>query len=260
MKIFFAGDIVGDSGRAVFMKHAALMKAKGEADIIIANAENTAGGSGITEKLAKEIFAAGCDVMTLGDHVWDKREVFPFLKEEARIVRPANFPAESPGHGSCVIIGPRGISIGVICLLGRTFIKYPSDCPFKSLDREIQGMKAAGVKVIIVDMHAEATSEKVALGYYADGRVSAVLGTHTHIQTADEKILPQGTAYLTDLGMTGPYDSVIGTVKELIIERFLTSIPNKFEVARGQGTLCGALIDVDEATGRARSITRVQRM
>ncbi|MBF0570212.1 MAG: YmdB family metallophosphoesterase, partial [Candidatus Omnitrophica bacterium] len=184
----------------------------------------------------------------LGDHVWDKREVFPYLKDEARIIRPANFPAGAPGHGSCIITVPGGVKVGVVSLLGRTFIKYLTDCPFRALDRELQSMAAEGVRVIVVDIHAEATSEKVALGLYADGRVSAVLGTHTHVQTADEQILPLGTAYITDTGMTGPHDSVIGTVKELIIERYLTGLPNKFEVAKGIGTLCGALIDIDDST------------
>lgn len=260
MRILFAGDIVGEPGRVVFGKTAALMKAGAQVDMIIANAENAAAGSGITEKIAREIFAAGCDVITLGDHVWDKREVFPYLNTEARIIRPANFPAEAPGHGSCVVTTPSGIKVGVIMLLGRTFIKYLTDCPFRALDREALKMREGGVKTVIVDIHAEATSEKVALGVYADGRVSAVLGTHTHIQTADEKVLPGGTAYITDAGMTGPYDSVIGMQKDLILQRYLTGMPNKFEVAKGPGTLCGVLIDIDDATGKARAITRVQQL
>ncbi|MBF0387969.1 MAG: TIGR00282 family metallophosphoesterase [Candidatus Omnitrophica bacterium] len=259
MKILFVGDIVGEPGRLVFGRLASLMKARGEVDMIIANAENAAAGSGITEKLAREIFAAGCDVMTLGDHVWDKRDVLPYLSSEERVVRPANFPAEAPGHGACVVTTACGVKVGVIALLGRTFMKYLTDCPFHALDREAQKMQAAGIKTVIVDMHAEATSEKVALGIYADGRVSAVLGTHTHIQTADEQILPGGTAYITDTGMTGPYDSVIGTQKELILQRYLTGLPNKFEVAKGPGTLCGVLLDIDDVTGKARSIVRVQK-
>ena len=260
MKILFAGDIVGDPGRTVFIKTAALVKARGEADVIIANAENAAGGSGITENIAREIFAAGCDVITLGDHVWDKKDLLPYLKDEPRILRPANFPSGAPGRGACIFTTAKGVKVGVIVLLGRTFMKYLTDCPFHTLDRELKLMAAEGVKIIFVDMHAEATSEKVAMGFYVDGRVSAVIGTHTHIQTADEKIMPGGTAYLTDAGMTGPYDSVIGTVKERIIERYLTGLPNKFEVATSAGTLCGALIDIDEATGKARGIERVQRV
>ncbi|MBF0122744.1 MAG: TIGR00282 family metallophosphoesterase [Candidatus Omnitrophica bacterium] len=259
MKVFFIGDIVGSSGRDVFEKHIPAMKASGEVDVVVANAENAAGGSGITERIAKELFGQGCDVITLGDHVWDKREVYPYLNEETRILRPANFSPQAPGHGSCVIEIKSGIRVGVMVLLGRTFIKYPTDCPFLALDRLFKELRQLTPN-IIVDIHAEATSEKVAMGWYADGRVSAVLGTHTHIQTADEKILPQGTAYITDVGMTGPYDSVIGQMKERIVERYLTGLPNKFEVAAGVATLCGVIIDIDETTGKARGIERVQKL
>ncbi len=259
MKIFFIGDIVGSPGRDVFAKYIPAMKASGAVDVVIANAENAAGGSGITEKIAKELFAQGCDVITLGDHAWDKREVYSYLSAELRILRPANFPPEAPGHGSCLIETSSGIKIGVVVLLGRTFIKYPTDCPFRTLDKIFKELRQV-TPHIIVDMHAEATSEKVAMGWYADGRVSAVLGTHTHIQTADEKILPQGTAFITDVGMTGPYDSVIGQMKERIVDRYLTSLPNKFEVATGAGTLCGVILDMDEITGKARAIERVQKL
>lgn len=259
MKILFIGDIVGASGREVVAKYVPAMKASGEADVVIANAENVAGGSGITEKIAVDLFALGCDVLTLGDHVWDKRETYSYLQTEPRILRPANFPPEAPGRGSCIIETKAGVKIGVLTLLGRTFIKYHTDCPFRAFDRIYQDLRQT-TPIIFVDMHAEATSEKVAMGWYADGRASAVLGTHTHIQTADEKILPQGTAYITDVGMSGPYDSVIGQIKERIIERYLTSMPNKFEVAKTEGTLCGVIVDVDEATGKARTISRIQRM
>ncbi|MEI6437248.1 MAG: TIGR00282 family metallophosphoesterase [Candidatus Omnitrophota bacterium] len=259
MKILYVGDIVGEPGRAVFGKIASLMKARGEVDMIIANAENAAGGSGITDKIARELFAAGCDAITLGDHAWDKRDSIPYLNTEPRIIRPANFPAEAPGRGSCVVTTAAGVKVGVIILLGRTFMKMLTDCPFRTLDREVAKLKAEGAAAIVVDMHAEATSEKVAMGRYADGRVSLVLGTHTHIQTADEHIMAGGTAYITDVGMTGPYDSVIGTETALIIQRYLTGLPNKFEVAKGPGTLCGVIVDIDEATGKARAITRVQK-
>ena len=259
MKILFVGDIVGEPGRAAFAKIASLMKARGEVDMIVANAENAAAGSGITDKIAREIFAAGADVITLGDHAWDKRDALPYLSQEPRILRPANFPVEAPGHGSCVVTTASGTKVGVTILLGRTFMKFLTDCPFRALDREVQKMKADGAKVIIVDMHAEATSEKVAMGVYADARVSAVLGTHTHIQTADDHVTPGGTAYITDAGMTGPYDSVIGTEKALIVQRYLTGLPNKFEVAKGHGTLCGVIVDIDEASGKAVGITRVQK-
>jgi metallophosphoesterase (TIGR00282 family) len=250
--------MVGSPGREVFAKYASQMKRDGDVDFVVANAENAAGGSGITEKVAKELFANGADVITLGDHAWDKREVYPYLTVEPRVLRPANFPREAPGHGSVVVDGPGGVKIGVILLLGRTFIKHPSDCPFRELNARLKEMRSVTPN-IIVDIHAEATSEKVAMGWYADGRVSAVLGTHTHIQTADERVLPQGTAYITDVGMTGPYDSVIGQVKERIIERYVTTLPCKFEVAAGKATLCGVIVDVDEKTGKARSIVRIQK-
>jgi 2',3'-cyclic-nucleotide 2'-phosphodiesterase len=256
MKILFVGDIVGNPGRAVFLKHVPAMRKNGSVDVVIANAENAAGGSGITETVAREIFAAGCDVITLGDHAWDKKDVYPYLNVTANIVRPANFPAQAPGRGVCVIdVG--GVRVAVISLLGRTYMKYMTDCPFRTLDGILGGI--GDVKTILIDMHAEATSEKVTMGWYADGRVSAVLGTHTHIQTADEKILPQGTAFITDAGMTGPYDSVIGQIKERIIERYLTGLPNKFEVAASPATLCGVIIDVDTVTGKSRSIERIQK-
>ncbi len=258
MKVLFVGDIVGTPGRAVFAATVPRMKAAGEVDFVIANAENAAAGSGITEKIAREIFDNGCDVITLGDHVWDKKELYPYLISEKAMIRPANCTPEAPGRGYCVVDGPKGIKIGVVCLLGRTFMKYMVECPFKTLDKVLAEITNA-VKVVVVDMHAEATSEKITMGWFADGRVSAVLGTHTHIPTADETVLPQGTAYITDVGMTGPYDSVIGQKKELILERYLTGLPNKFEVALGSGTLCGALVDIDEKTGHARSIVRIRR-
>jgi len=256
MKILFIGDIVGNPGRDAVAKPIPAMRKNVEADVVIVNGENAAGGSGITENVARELFSFGCDVITLGDHVWDKREVYPYLNSEAHIVRPANFSSEAPGRGVCVI-DVKGVKVAVIALLGRTYMKYLTNCPFRALDAVLGGLD--GVKVILVDMHAEATSEKVTMGWYADGRVSAVVGTHTHIQTADEKVLPKGTAYITDLGMTGPYDSVIGQIKERIIERYLTGLPNKFEVAAHKATLCGVVMDVDESTGRARTITRIQK-
>lgn len=256
MKILFLGDIVGNPGREAVARHVPAMRKNGEVDVVVANGENAAGGSGITENVARELFSFGCDVITLGDHVWDKREVYPYLNSEAHLVRPANFSAEAPGRGACVI-DVKGVKVAVIALMGRTYMKYLLNCPFRALDTVLAGL--GGVNVVLIDMHAEATSEKVAMGWYADGRVSAVFGTHTHIQTADEKILPKGTAYITDVGMTGPYDSVIGQIKERIIERYLTGLPNKFEVAAQPATLCGVVVDVDEDTGRARRIERVQK-
>ena len=256
MKILFLGDIVGNPVREAVAKHVPAMRKSGEVDVVVVNAENAAGGAGITENVARELFSFGCDVLTLGDHAWDKRDTYPYLNSEAHIVRPANFPSEAPGRGVCVI-EIKGVKIAVIALLGRTYMKHLLNCPFRTLDTVLGGL--AGIKVILVDMHAEATSEKVTMGWYADGRVSAVLGTHTHIQTADEKILREGTAYITDVGMTGPYDSVIGQIKERIIERYLTGLPHKFEVAPSKATLCGVVVDVDEATGHARGIVRIQK-
>ncbi|MBF0569212.1 MAG: TIGR00282 family metallophosphoesterase [Candidatus Omnitrophica bacterium] len=258
MKILFIGDIVGSPGREVFAKHVPAMKVAGEVDFVIANAENAAGGSGITDRIAKDFFGLGCDVITLGDHVWDKREVYPFLNDEPRILRPLNLPPGVPGRGSCVIDGPGGVKIGIVMLLGRTFMKFPADCPFRAIDSVLESLRAQTPN-IIVDMHAETTSEKISMGWHADGRVSAVLGTHTHVQTADEKILPKGTAFITDVGMTGPYDSVIGQSKQLIVDRYLTGMPCKFEVASGSGTLCGVIVDIDRNSGKAKSIRRIQR-
>ncbi|MBF0620189.1 MAG: YmdB family metallophosphoesterase, partial [Candidatus Omnitrophica bacterium] len=194
MKILFIGDIVGNSGREAFSKFVPVMKATGEVDLVVANAENAAGGSGITERVAEDLFAAGCDVITLGDHVWDKKDTVPYLVKEPRILRPANFPAEAPGHGSCIVVGPGGVNVGVITLMGRTFMKLLTNCPFRALEVELAAMSGKAA-IVLVDMHAEATSEKVAMGWFSDGKVSAVCGTHTHIQTADEKVLPNGTAY-----------------------------------------------------------------
>jgi 2',3'-cyclic-nucleotide 2'-phosphodiesterase len=256
MRILFLGDIVGKPGRDAVAKHVPFMRTKGGIDMVIVNAENAAGGAGITETVARELFSFGCDVLTLGDHVWDKREIYPYLNAEPRVIRPANFAAEAPGRGVCVV-DVKGVRVAVATVLGRTFMKQMTSCPFRTLDTVVAGL--TDVKVIVVDMHAEATSEKVAMGWYADGRVSAVLGTHTHIQTADEKILPKGTAYISDAGMTGPYDSVIGQIKERIIERYLTGMPHKFEVTASPATLCGVIVDIDAVTGRAQGIERVQK-
>ena len=227
-------------------------------DLVIANAENASGGSGLIPKNADEILDFGVDVMTMGDHVWDKPDIYPYLQEhQQKIIRPANFPEGVPGVGWTIVTAANATKVGVINLLGRTFMRYNVSCPFKMLEAIVDQMKEQ-VAVIIVDMHAETTSEKVAMGHFADGKVSLVYGTHTHIQTADEKILPQGTAYITDLGMSGPYDSVIGQDKTKIITRFLTSMPIKFEVAQSPGTVHGVVINVDPKTGRAGKITRLQ--
>lgn len=257
MKILFIGDIVGSPGREAINKLLPLLKEEYSLDFVIANAENASGGSGITHKVAEELFASGVDVLTSGDHIWKKRDIFELINQEERILRPINYPAGSPGRGSALFKTRDAKKIGVINVNGRVFMEA-LDCPFKSVSFAVDALRKE-TKIIIVDIHAEATSEKVALGWYLDGKVSAVLGTHTHIQTADERILPQGTAYLTDAGMTGPYDSVIGRCVENVLERFLTSIPVKFEVASENIKLCGVVLDIDDKTGRAHSVVRVQK-
>ena len=258
MNILCIGDIVGRPGREVLAKVLPGLKAEYAVDFVIANGENAAGGSGILPKQAEEIFAAGVDVITLGDHVWDRPEIHAYLQDNTRIIRPANFPDGAPGRGWTVAASAAGVKIGVINLLGSTFMRYNVECPFRMLDKALAEVRDQ-TPVSVVDMHAETTSEKVAMGHYADGKVSVVFGTHTHIQTADEKVFPGGSAYITDLGMTGPYDSVIGQNKEKIIQRFLTSMPHKFEVAAAAATLHGVVVSVDTKTGRAQNITRIQR-
>lgn len=257
MNILCIGDIVGRPGREAVESLLAGIKKSHKIDFVIANAENAAGGKGINTRLAKLLLEAGCDVLTLGDHVWDQTDLRGFLPATDSVIRPANFPEGAPGQGCCVKRTASGKKIGVINLLGRVFMRYQVTCPFlklKSLAEEIR----KETPVIVVDMHAEATSEKIAMGWFIDGAVSAVVGTHTHVQTADEQILPQGTAYITDLGMTGPHDSVIGQEKEKIIQRFLTSLPAKFDVAQGDIKLHGVVLEIDEASGKARKIERLE--
>lgn len=258
MNILCVGDIVGKPGRAALEGLLENIKQEFNIDFTIVNAENSAGGSGITSKIAKHFFELGCDVLTLGDHVWDQKEIEGYLDEEEFIVRPANFPDGAPGKGWCIKTTSSGIKIGVVNMMGRVFMRYHVECPFRVLEAIVEEISQQTPN-IIVDMHAEATSEKVALGHFMDGRVSAIFGTHTHIQTADEKVLPKQTAYITDLGMTGPHDSVIGQNKENIVERFLTSLPVRFSVAKDDVWFQGIVVDVDEATGRARGIVRVQK-
>ena len=254
MKILMVGDIVGAPGRAVFAEVSAKMKHSGEVDFIVANAENSAGGRGITEKMADEVFSFGADVITLGDHTWDQKELKGYLDREARIVRPANFAPGCPGKGWTTVTSNFG-PVTVISLVGRVFM-HPYDCPFRTAD-EILKRTDLG-KIILVDIHAEATAEKVVLGRYLDGRVTAIVGTHTHVQTSDEEILPKGTAYITDLGMTGPKDSAIGRDLVSVTSMLLTGMPAKFEIAKGNVMLEGVVLDVDRETGKARSIKRIR--
>ena len=257
MKILFIGDIVGSPGRRAVNQLLPGLKEEHSLDFVIANAENASGGSGIIPKVADELFTSGVNVLTSGDHIWKRKEIFELINREKRILRPINFPAMAPGKGSEIFQSKSGQKIGVINVNGRVFMD-PLDCPFK-ITLAAQKELAQETKIIIVDIHAEATSEKIALGWYLDGKVSAVLGTHTHIQTADERILPQGTAYLTDAGMCGPYDSVIGRKVENVLERFITGLPVRFEVAESNIQLHGAVLDIDEKTGKARSILRIQK-
>lgn len=258
MNILCIGDIVGKPGRAAVAGLLPGLKKEFLLDFVVANAENAAGGSGLTARIAKELFDAGCDVLTLGDHVWDQKEIGAYLKGTDSVLRPANFPEGTPGSGWCLKETASGKRIAVINLLGRVFMRYHIDCPFRKLEQILAQAKKES-PVAVVDIHAEATSEKVALGHFSDGQVSAVCGTHTHIQTADETILPKGTAYITDLGMTGPCDSVIGQDKKDIIQRFLTSMPIRFRVATDAVRLHGAVIEVDETTGLAKRMIRLQR-
>lgn len=255
VKLLFVGDVVGGPGREALSRELHRLVDRYCVDLVIVNGENAAGGFGLTEEKAKELFALGVDVLTSGNHIWDKRESLPYIRREERIVRPANYPPGTAGKGSVVARTAGGVKIGILNLEGRIFMNN-LDCPFRTADREIELLKAEA-DIIFVDFHAEATSEKVALGWYLDGRVSAVIGTHTHVQTADERILPGGTAYLTDAGMTGSCDSVIGIKKELAIERFVTLMPVRFEVAKKDIRLNGAVIEVDEISGKALTIERI---
>ncbi len=258
MNILCIGDIVGKPGRAALEGLLPDLKKEFAVDFVIVNAENAAGGAGLSSRMAKHFFSIGCDVLTLGDHVWDQKELEPYLQEAEYLIRPANFPEGVPGRGWCIKETASGKKVGVVNLLGRVFMRYNVSCPFRELKKIVEEIKKQ-TNIIVVDMHAEATSEKVAIGHYIDGEVSALFGTHTHIQTADEKILAKGTAYITDLGMSGPYDSVIGQGKENIIQRFLTSMPIKFSVAKDDVKLHGVVVDIDEKTGKTNRIVRVQK-
>lgn len=257
MNVLMLGDVVGKPGRKALESLLKEIKKEHSIDFCVINAENSAGGSGLTVRIAKHFFSIGSDCLTLGDHVWDQKELELYLNETDKVLRPANFPKETPGKGYTILETEAGVKVGIINLLGRVFIRYNVDCPFRKADELIEEIKKQ-TPIILVDFHAETTSEKVALGHYLDGRVSAVIGTHTHIQTADEIILPNKTAYITDLGMTGPYDSVIGQNKENIIQRFLMSMPVKFCVAEDGIKICGVIIEIDDKTGKAKSIKRIQ--
>jgi 2',3'-cyclic-nucleotide 2'-phosphodiesterase len=255
LKILFIGDIVGSPGRRIVHDRLADILSQRGIDLCIANGENSASGFGITPRIAQDFFASGVEVITGGNHIWDRKEILEYFPHEPRLLRPANFPNGLPGSGLYVGSTRAGIPYAVLNLQGRTFMVALDD-PFRAADREIAKIPA-NVKVIFVDMHAEATSEKQAMGWYLDGKVSVVVGTHTHVPTADYHVLPGGTAYTTDVGMTGPHDSVIGMEKEGVLQRFLDALPARFVVAENDIQMNTVLIDVDESTGRARSIERL---
>ncbi len=258
MKILFLGDVFGKPGRTAVQQLVPKLIAAHGVDLVIANCENVTGGAGVLPEDAEALLASEVNLLTSGNHIWAKRDVVPYLdRPGSRLLRPANYPDGSPGRGHAVVQTPDGRKLGVLNLEGRVFMKSLDD-PFTTADRLVAELGFQGCRAILVDMHCEATSEKNAMGHYLDGRVSAVLGTHTHVQTADARLLPGGTAYITDVGMCGPWDSVIGVRKELAIQRFLTQRPAGFESAKRDVWLQGAVVAVDDETGRARSIERVQ--
>ena len=256
MKILFIGDIIGNPGRKALKERFSAILGRHDPDVIIANGENAAGGFGITEDIAAELFKTGVNVITSGNHIWDKKEAIEFIERTPMLLRPANYPDANPGKGYIVLDSRCGAKLGVLNLSGRVFMDE-ADCPFRTADRFVEEIKKE-TNIILVDFHAEATSEKYALAWYLDGRVSALVGTHTHVQTSDERILPGGTAYITDAGMTGPTDSVIGVEKELVLKRFLTRMPVRFEVASRGVEVQGVSITIDASNGRATSIERIK--
>ena len=257
MLILFVGDVVAKGGRRALFN--ALNEWQGEVDIdlVVVNAENAAGGFGVTRSVADEFFDHGADVLTTGNHAWDKREALEFIEDEPRLLRPHNYPPGTPGSGWFVATARNGERVGVLNTMGRVFMHPDLDCPFRCAD-DVLASRPADVKAVLVDFHAEASSEKVAMGWHLAGRASAVVGTHTHVPTADERILPGGTAYISDVGMTGCYNSVIGMKTEDSVARFVSKLPRRLEPASGPATVCAVIIDVDESSGRARGIRRLQ--
>ena len=257
LRILCLGDIVGRPGRQVVHQRLPAVVRQHSVDLVIANGENIAGGSGITQNLFHKLRSYGVDVVTLGDHVYKKLDIVPSLESSERIVRPANLAADAAGRTFTVVTTNSGISVAVFCLLGRIYMNLPADDPFAAADRVLKQVPR-NVRVCVCDMHAEATSEKVAMGHWLDGRCSFVFGTHTHIPTADARILPSGTGYISDLGMTGPYDSVLGRRKDRVVKYMTTNMPQSFDVATSDVRLCGALAEIDPETGRALSVERIE--
>ena len=258
MKILAIGDTVGEPGRKILDTFIPRLREEEGIDFVVVNGENIAGGSGVTPQTSRELFRAGVDCIMSGDHIWDKREILEIIDQDQRILRPLNYPHGVPGRGATILKSRKGMAVGVVNVIGRVFMREQFNCPFKTAEEAVSHLRKE-TPIILVDIHAEATSEKIALGWFLDGKVSAIFGTHTHIQTADEKILPKGTAYITDLGMTGSYDSVLGRDIQQVLERFLTQMPRRFEVATDNVQLHGALFDIDEETGLALSVRRIQK-
>jgi 2',3'-cyclic-nucleotide 2'-phosphodiesterase len=255
MNILMVGDVFGESGRAAVAKHVPALRQQHAIDFCVVNIENAANGFGVTPLIARQALEHGADVLTSGNHIWDKKEIVEYITKENLLLRPANFPAGTPGVGHVTIkAGPH--KVAVLNLMGRVFM-HPIDCPFRKADEVVPELRK-DTRIILVDMHAEATSESVAMGWHLDGRVSAVVGTHRHVQTADERVLPGGTAYITDLGMTGPTEGVIGVDRDLILQRFMNQMPVRFEPAKGPAALHGVVIVVDPETGRASDIRRLR--
>lgn len=255
VNFLFIGDIVGKAGRQIVKSLLPKLVDQYKVELVIANGENAAGGFGITEKIAEELFSYGIDVITTGNHIWDKKEAIPYIAKETRILRPINYPEGVPGSGSVLIRTRKNNLVGIINVLGRIFMNV-LDCPFRITKKEVERLKKE-TNIILIDFHAEATSEKIAFAFYFDGQVSAIIGTHTHVQTADEKILPKGTAYITDVGMTGPEYSVIGFNRDKVIEKFITQMPQKFDVPSSPAILSAVYIEIYAANGLARKIDRI---
>lgn len=256
LKFLCVGDVVGGPGRRILREGLEAIIPQRNIDCVIVNAENAAGGSGLTPALYEKIISYGVDVVTLGDHIYRRRDIIPVLEKSDNIVRPANLPATAPGRGFTVCQTASNHRVAVISLLGRMFMKTLTNCPFAAVDQALAAVPK-DVKLIVVDIHAEATSEKVALGWHLDGRVSVIFGTHTHVPTADERILPKGTAYVTDLGMTGPYDSVLGRDKERVLSAMISAVPTPFDVATNDARMCGVIVTVESSTGLATHIERI---
>lgn len=257
MNVLFIGDVVGNPGRRAIKELLPELKREYSIDFCIANGENAAGGSGITYVVAQELYKSGIDAITMGNHVWSKKEIFSFIESDTKIIRPANYPEGLPGKGSAVISNNNG-KIGIINLMGRIYME-PVECPFRTADKEVEILKNS-VRIIIVDMHAEATSEKTALAWYLDGKVSGVIGTHTHVQTADERILPFGTGFITDVGMTGPYEGIIGVKRNTVIEKFITFMPARFELEKGKIQLNAVVLEIDDSTGKTIEMHRIMKI